>query len=98
MVTITGFPSNLMRLWDLKSGRLLGTMSGHDNTLKKCLFSPDGKRIASCSLDHTIVLWDANTCQPIAKLTGHKGWVNSIAFSPDGKRLVSGSQDHTLRL
>jgi len=35
-------------------------------------FSPDGKRIISCSLDNTVRLWDAFTGKPIGQpLTGH---------------------------
>ncbi|KAG6326569.1 hypothetical protein ID866_12520, partial [Astraeus odoratus] len=62
-------------------------------------FSPDGKRIASGSLDNTICLWDAETGSQLGSpLQGHTGGVNSVAFSPDGKRIVSGSDDNTICL
>ncbi|AUB37023.1 Serine/threonine protein kinase [Nostoc flagelliforme CCNUN1] len=60
--------------------------------------SPDGKTLASGSLDTTIKLWDVSTGKAIKTLTGHSSGVNSVRFSPDGKTLASGSLDTTIKL
>ncbi|MCJ1280582.1 hypothetical protein MMC21_008411, partial [Puttea exsequens] len=74
------------------------TLQGHTGSVETIAFSPDGKRLASGSLDGTIKLWDAASGQLQQTLQGHTGSVRTIAFSPDGKQLASGSDDETIKL
>jgi len=63
------------------------------------VLSPDGKLLASASLDNTVRLWDVATRQPVGQpLSGHTDSVWGVAFSPDGKLLASASRDETVRL
>jgi Flp pilus assembly protein TadD len=61
-------------------------------------FSPDGQRLASGSVDHTVRIWDSATGTELIALKGHAGQVCSVAFSPDGQRLASGGDDQTVRI
>ena len=73
-------------------------LKGHTSGVLSVVFSPDGRTLASGSVDDTIRLWNANTDRHIRTLKGHAGWVYSVVFSPDGQTLASGSGNHTIRL
>ncbi len=56
--------------------------------VKKVVFSPDGKLVASESYDHRIRLWDSETGQCCFDYEGEK-----LSFSSDGQLLMSCSKD-----
>jgi RNA polymerase sigma factor (sigma-70 family) len=84
--------------------RLGTTRFRHANTIWSIAFAPpDGKVIATGSLDNTLRLWDATTGKELARLGRQNGpkffaQVISVAFSPDGRSVASGSNDGTIRL
>jgi WD40 repeat protein/tRNA A-37 threonylcarbamoyl transferase component Bud32 len=73
------------------------TLKGH-NGWAQSVFSPDGKHLASASLDGTVKIWDVPTGEETLTLRGHRAFVWSVAFSPDGKRVASASSDRTVKV
>src|SRR5262249_14001499 len=66
-------------IWDVLHGTRLGTLEGHRGGVCAVSFSPDGKRLLSCSTDTTALIWDM---QPFrAKLKEIRGEVNAEALA-----------------
>jgi WD40 repeat protein len=85
-------------VWNAENGRMIAVLSGHANAVESAAFSPDGRRVATASDDHTARLWDSETGKEIAVLSGHEWLVRSAVFSPDGQRVITASWDKTTRI
>ena len=73
-------------LYDLNTGELLHTVAGQTGAVWAVRFSPDGRLVASGSVDGTIRIWDPAT--GVVRLRLFQERVDDIAFSPDGSRLA----------
>ena len=82
---------------DALSRTLPLTLRGHKAGVFGARFSPDGKKVVSCSYDKTVRVWDLETGQG-RSLEGHTAEVGFALFSPDGTKIASASYDHTARL
>jgi WD40 repeat protein len=47
-----------VHLWDLRTGQLRQTLSGHTHPITALSYSPDGRFLSSSSSDGTIRVWD----------------------------------------
>jgi len=91
-----GKNENTVELWDLYTGKLRKTFSGHEKQMASVAVSPDGKMLAGGDFDGVIWWWNIDTSEYRQIRTPHK-IVDEVIFSPDGRTLVS-SRDRDIRL
>ena len=84
-----------LRLWDVKTGRLLHTLASPDPDVylyTHAAFAADGKRLAVAGANRhrgTVHLWNPTTGKFLKRLDVGGG---ALAFSPNGKLLAAGSR------
>ncbi|KAJ3674632.1 hypothetical protein LUZ60_005248 [Juncus effusus] len=81
-----------------KPYKLLRTITPHSRAVSSVKFSPDGRLLASASLDKTLAVLSASSLQTLATLTGHTEGISDISFSSDSNYLASASDDKTVRV
>ncbi|POS73847.1 rapamycin complex subunit LST8 target [Diaporthe helianthi] len=106
------FVWSLIQTYDRTELQPITQFSAHKEYITRILLSPDVKKLATCSADHTAKIWEVDvdeaarqdesgSLQPFpleATLTGHQRWVWDCAFSADSAYLVTACSDHYARL
>ncbi len=77
----------VVKIWDAATGEDVLTFQKQSGVMLSLAYSPDGKRIASSSIneDHSFVVWDAQTGEVIRVVKGHASHVHRLRYSPDGR-------------
>jgi glucose repression regulatory protein TUP1 len=107
-ILAAGSLDKCVRLWDISTGQFITKLgggntnnkmdAGHTDSVYSVAFSPDGKYLASGSLDHSLMLWDVAAAKSyagvggscmLAQYVGHTDFVLSVAFNVDGSLLIS---------
>jgi WD40 repeat protein len=84
-----------VRLWDASTGRERHVLKGHTNRVSALDFSPDSRRLATGSWDHTARVWDSasgkelHVLRPERREDDQPSSLALVRFSPDGKRLLT---------
>jgi WD40 repeat protein len=97
-LVVTASGDGTARVWDARTGKVLGVLRGHRSFVNGAAFSPDGNLIVTASDDGTARVWDTRTYSVVSILKGHTAGLNSATFSPDGRLVVTTSQDNTARV
>ncbi|MEX2142795.1 MAG: protein kinase [Pirellulales bacterium] len=82
-----------VKIWNVDTGELVRTLSGHTERVLSVVYNADGTRLLTASYDKTARLWDSATGECLRTLSGHTWWVWSAAFSPNEDAVVTAGQD-----
>ncbi|KAB5590177.1 hypothetical protein CTheo_6370 [Ceratobasidium theobromae] len=89
--------NRVLQIWKIDDGTSINRLVREDTIL--LAFSPDDKRILTCSASKKIRVRCADDGVLVAgPFQGHSSMIHSVAFSPDGTRVVSGSGDCTIQV
>ena len=102
---------NDVMIRDAHNGEWVSILRGHVESVDRVIFSPDGTKVASASLDQTIRVWNVRSgslvrtiSNSLPQFIGPGGYnygrsvAPGIAFSPDGTQIASGTFDKVVRL
>jgi WD40 repeat protein len=95
---LTGGSDNLVKLWDLATGREIRRFTGHQGRVSSVALSPNGHRALSGSEDGTLRFWDVDSGEALHVRAAHSASVWAVALSPDGRLALSGGADGVARL
>jgi WD40 repeat protein len=87
-----GSYEGVIQLWNIASGRQVGTLPGHISFVSSLAFSPDGTALASCSADNTLRIWKVQAANQTADSNpvGQVGLRNPASrASPSVSRFVT---------
>ena len=86
-----------VRLWDVASEKIVLVPLRHSHGITSIAWEPDGRRLATGSIDQTVKIWDAATGREVRTLRGLVASITSLSWGPDG-RLASGGGDGSTRI
>jgi glucose repression regulatory protein TUP1 len=93
----TGSEDKVIRVWDISTGTIVNSFTGHEDHIYSLDYSSNGRMIASGSGDRTVRLWDLDSGQQILQLLIEDG-VTTVAISPDNRFVAAGSLDMSVRV
>jgi tricorn protease-like protein len=85
-----------VKLWDVKTGECLHTLSGHTSYVYGVMYLPGGDQIFS--KDSAVRVWDVQTGDCTFTLASDDCNFNSFVYSPKGNRVAVASSDSTVRV
>src|SRR5947209_11250043 len=87
-----------IRVWDVKSKKLVREWKGHTDRVPGLAWHPAGDLLISVGWDTTARVWEPAKDDPAMLLNAHSDQVNSVAFSPDGNLLACADSDFTIHV
>ncbi len=102
---VSGSQDGDIYLWNVETGQVITTLSGHQEAIAAIAVSADGQILVSASEDGVIKVWDLVNRKELytlnkelySKKQSYRP-ITSLAVSSNGKTLVTGGQEKYIRL
>jgi WD40 repeat protein len=90
--------SEVVRLWDVGSGKELRLFEEKLGEFPFLTFAPDGKTLAGGDGSGAVSLWDATTGKRLGRFEGPSCFGRGVRFRKDGTALAWGTRDSAVRV
>jgi WD40 repeat protein len=88
----------VVKVWELKTGRLLQDIKTHFGSVYALILSPKKNILVTGSSDQTVKVWDLLTTEMKQTFTGHNSSVQSLAINPEESLVASGAKDGKIKI
>jgi WD40 repeat protein len=88
-LAVFGSQLPVIRVFAVGTGRPVGPVLKHQNTVFDAAFSPDSQMLVTSSSDNSARLWAVPDGEPLARPLDLHRIVQRVAFAPDGRSLAT---------
>jgi WD40 repeat protein/tetratricopeptide (TPR) repeat protein len=86
------------RIWDIATGKQIGSAFPHAAALVRAMFSADGERVLTASADGAARVWKAKTGEPLTPFLNHGAALRGASIRADGKFALTIGDDRSVRV
>ena len=88
---LSGSADRDIKLWDIKTGKLLKTYAAHANDVNTLAFHKEGKIFLSADAGGYVMAWDVDSNASLWTIKAFEGYsINAMLITDDGQFIVSG--------
>ena len=93
VVSGSGYSDIAVKLWDIKTGKVVAKWTGHCGTVWSVCWARDGQRVVSGSADSTARVWDVASGKTIGQINTGQTPVYTVIYSPDHTMIATGGNN-----
>jgi WD40 repeat protein len=87
---VSGCRDGKVRLWDVKTGKVIKKWTGHTERMTSVCWSAGGNRVVSGSWDGTARVWNVKTGKTILEIKTRHESVWAVKYSSDDTQIATG--------
>lgn len=89
---LTACENGVAYIWDVSTGRQLGTLGPQETSIDSVAVSPDQRWLVTGNQAGEVCVWDAATFELVQSIGRLKSGVECLVWSPDGESLAAGAR------